>query len=155
MTRGIANESYKVARTSPPRARETRPGPSLPFHLNSSRKFLRSSLQSIVLGWISSEHLALIIDRESLLKVFGDEQTKSMVGRDCVRTTALLSFSVTFPYLSVAAASLGMTVQVRACLLSESGAEEAGGGAREARLDHCGPIGLIVSTASSTSSAGR
>ena len=36
-----------------------------------------------------------------------------MVGRNCVRTTALLSFSVTFPYLSVAAASHGMTVQVR------------------------------------------
>jgi hypothetical protein len=63
-----------------------------------------------------------------LLKVFGDEQAKSMVGRDCVRTTALLSFSITFPYLSVAVASLGMTLQVRACLLSESGAEEAGGG---------------------------
>ena len=105
-----------------------------------------------MLGWISSEHLALIIDRES---VFGDEQAKSMVGRNCVRTTALLSFSVTFPYLSVAAANLGMTVQVRACLLSESRAEEAGGGTREARLDHCGPIGLIVSTASSASSAGR
>ena len=51
-----------------------------------------------------------------------------MVGRDCVRTTALLSCSITFPYLSVAVASLGMTLQVRACLLSEFGAEEADGG---------------------------
>lgn len=51
------------------------------LQLNSSRNVPRSSLQSIALGSISSEHLALIVDGESLLKIFGDEQAESMVGR--------------------------------------------------------------------------
>ena len=55
------------------------------LQLNSSRNVPRSSLQSIALGSISSEHLALIVDGESLLKIFGDEQAESMVGRSVGR----------------------------------------------------------------------
>jgi hypothetical protein len=55
------------------------------LQLNSSRNVPRSSLQSIALGSISSEHLALIVDGESLLRIFGDEQAESMVGRSVGR----------------------------------------------------------------------
>lgn len=75
------------------------------FQLNSSRNVPRSSLQSIALGSVSSDHLALIVDGESLLKIFGDEQAENMVRTP--RPTHLPTYLL--PLTCACACSLALT----------------------------------------------
>ena len=86
------------------------------FQLSSSRNVPRSSLQSIALGSVSSDHLALILDGESLLQIFGDEQAEDMVGPHTAPLPIYLSINLSpFPSIAIVIVSLSPIARASSC----------------------------------------